>query len=61
MFMGHYGVSFAAKPVEKRLPLWLLFIAVQWLVIAVQWLDIGWSVNVAICCVGRRSSWHGNS
>ncbi len=36
MFVGHYGVSFAAKAAEKRLPLWLLFIAVQWL-------DVVWS------------------
>ncbi len=36
MFVGHYGVSFAAKAAQKRLPLWLLFIAVQWL-------DVVWS------------------
>lgn len=36
MFIGHYGVSFAAKATDKRLPLWLLFIAVQWL-------DVVWS------------------
>src|SRR6267154_2954365 len=29
MFVGHYGVSFAAKKMEPELPLWLLFIAVQ--------------------------------
>src|SRR5258706_12569216 len=29
MFLGHYGVSFAAKKLEPELPLWLLFIAVQ--------------------------------
>lgn len=29
MFVGHYGVSFAAKSVDKRVPLWTLFIAVQ--------------------------------
>ena len=29
MFVGHYGVSFAAKKVEPRVPLWVLFIAVQ--------------------------------
>jgi len=28
MFVGHYGVSFAAKKLEPELPLWLLFIAV---------------------------------
>ena len=31
MFVGHYGVSFAAKSREPQVPLWLLFIAVQWL------------------------------
>jgi hypothetical protein len=29
MFVGHYGVGFAAKKLEPELPLWLLFIAVQ--------------------------------
>jgi len=29
MFVGHYGVSFAAKKVEPGVPLWVLFIAVQ--------------------------------
>ena len=37
MFVGHYGVSLAAKPVHKPVPLWLLFVAVQWL-------DVCWSV-----------------
>jgi hypothetical protein len=31
VFVGHYGVSFAAKRFEPALPLWLLFIAVQFL------------------------------
>src|SRR5688500_9190459 len=31
MFVGHYGVSFAAKKADDSIPLWLLFIAVQWL------------------------------
>jgi hypothetical protein len=31
MFVGHYGVSFAAKRWDPSLPLWLLFIAVQFL------------------------------
>src|SRR5476649_2652838 len=39
MFVGHYGVSFAAKPAESRVPLWVWFIAVQWL-------DVIWSVLV---------------
>lgn len=41
MFIGHYGVAFAAKPVRKPIPLWLLFIAVQWL-------DVVWSVLVML-------------
>jgi hypothetical protein len=41
MFIGHYGVSLAAKPVQKQVPLWLLFIAVQWL-------DVVWSVLVML-------------
>ena len=41
MFVGHYGVSFAAKVPEKRLPLWLLFLAVQWL-------DVVWSALVML-------------
>ncbi len=31
MFIGHYGPAFAAKPLVKPVPLWLLFVAVQWL------------------------------
>jgi len=31
MFVGHYGVSFAAKKAEPSIPLWVLFIAVQFL------------------------------
>src|SRR5690242_16180577 len=41
MFIGHYGPALAAKPLEKRLPLWLLFIAVQWL-------DVVWSALVML-------------
>lgn len=29
MFVGHYGVSFAAKRVTPTIPLWALFVAVQ--------------------------------
>jgi membrane-bound metal-dependent hydrolase YbcI (DUF457 family) len=29
MFVGHYGVSFALKTMDERIPLWVLFIAVQ--------------------------------
>jgi hypothetical protein len=31
MFAGHYGVSFSAKRVEQSIPLWVLFLAVQFL------------------------------
>ena len=31
MFVGHYGVSFAAQRMNRRIPLWALFIAVQFL------------------------------
>jgi hypothetical protein len=41
MFVGHYGVSFAAKPLAPRVPLWVWFIAVQWL-------DVVWSVLVLL-------------
>ncbi len=41
MFVGHYGVSFAARAYEKPLPLWLLFLAVQWL-------DVMWSALVML-------------
>ncbi|HEX5963071.1 MAG TPA: hypothetical protein VFY42_05070 [Gemmatimonadales bacterium] len=36
MFVGHYGVSFAAKRVAPTIPLWVLFLAVQLL-------DIFWA------------------
>src|SRR3989441_7010199 len=41
MFVGHYGVSFAAKSVEKTIPLWVLFLAVQLL-------DVFWSLLVLL-------------
>jgi hypothetical protein len=41
MFIGHYSVGFAAKSVEKSLPLWLLFIAVQFI-------DILWASFVLL-------------
>ena len=31
MFVGHYGVSFPAKMFEPSIPLWVLFLAVQFL------------------------------
>jgi hypothetical protein len=39
MFVGHYGVSFGAKSIAGRVPLWVWFIAVQWM-------DVVWSVLV---------------
>jgi hypothetical protein len=41
MFVGHYGPSFAAHTVEKRLPLWLLFVAVQFV-------DVLWAIFVLL-------------
>jgi hypothetical protein len=41
MFVGHYGPAFAAKPVSKSIPLWLLFIAVQFM-------DVMWSLFVLL-------------
>jgi hypothetical protein len=31
MFVGHYSVAFAARSEENKIPLWILFIAVQFL------------------------------
>lgn len=41
MFIGHYGVSFAIKAREKSIPLWVLFIAVQFL-------DVFWGIFVLL-------------
>lgn len=41
MFIGHYGVSYAAKTRVQLVPLWVWFIAVQWL-------DVVWSVLVLL-------------
>jgi queuine tRNA-ribosyltransferase len=41
LFVGHYSVSFAGGAAERRLPLWLLFIAVQFL-------DVMWAVFVLL-------------
>jgi hypothetical protein len=41
MFLGHYGVSFAGKAVDTRLPLWALFVAVQFV-------DVLWAVFVLL-------------
>src|SRR5437867_11654486 len=29
MFVGHYGVAFAVKTERNKIPLWVLFVAVQ--------------------------------
>ena len=41
MFVGHYGVSFAAKMVAPAVPLWVLFVAVQLL-------DVVWAPFVLL-------------
>lgn len=41
MFVGHYGVSLAARAKIGRVPLWVWFIAVQWM-------DVVWSVLVLL-------------
>ena len=41
MFVGHYSVAFAIKSDRNRIPLWLLFIAVQFL-------DYVWAVLVLV-------------
>jgi len=41
MFIGHYGPAFGAKAAVKTVPLWLLFVAVQFL-------DYCWSVLVLL-------------
>ena len=41
MFVGHYGASYAGKVISQRVPLWILFIAVQLL-------DVFWGIFVLI-------------
>src|SRR5215472_5334233 len=41
MFAGHYGVCFLVKKVEPTLPLWTLFLAVQFL-------DVLWAIFVLL-------------
>jgi hypothetical protein len=41
MFVGHYGVSFAARKVDRTVPLWVLFFAVQLL-------DVLWAPCVLV-------------
>jgi hypothetical protein len=41
MFVGHYGVSFAAQRMNRHVPLWVLFIAVQLL-------DVFWAPFILV-------------
>ena len=41
MFVGHYGPSYAGKALKTSIPLWVLFVAVQFL-------DVLWSVFVIL-------------
>jgi hypothetical protein len=41
MFVGHYGLSYAGKAIDQRIPLWTLFIAVQLL-------DVFWGIFVLL-------------
>lgn len=41
LFVGHYSASFLAKSLQKTIPLWLLFLAVQFV-------DILWSIFVLL-------------
>jgi hypothetical protein len=41
LFTGHYSFSFAGKSAERRIPLWLLFLAVQWI-------DVMWSIFILL-------------
>jgi hypothetical protein len=41
MFIGHYGVSFAAKAIKPSIPLWVLFLAAQIV-------DVFWAIIVLL-------------
>jgi hypothetical protein len=41
LFVGHYSASFTGKRVEDRIPLWVLFLAVQWI-------DVLWGIFVLL-------------
>ncbi len=41
MFVGHYGVSFATRSINRNVPLWLLFLAVQIV-------DVFWAIFVLL-------------
>jgi len=50
MFVGHYGPAFAAKRVELSIPLWALFIAVQFL-------DVLWAPFVLFGILAGLQAW----
>jgi hypothetical protein len=41
MFIGHYGPAFGAKAAMRAIPLWVLFVAVQFM-------DVIWSIFVLL-------------
>lgn len=41
MFIGHYGPAFGGKAALRRIPLWVLFLAVQWM-------DVVWATLVLL-------------
>jgi len=41
MFIGHYGPAFAGKAALRAIPLWVLFLAVQWM-------DVVWALLVLL-------------
>lgn len=41
MFVGHYSGSFAGKALDRAIPLWVLFVAVQLM-------DFGWSILILL-------------
>lgn len=41
MFIGHYGPAFGGKAALRQIPLWVLFVAVQWM-------DVVWSILVLL-------------
>jgi hypothetical protein len=49
MFVGHYGVSFAVKSVDKQIPLWMLFIAVQFV-------DVLWGIFILSSVLFQKAS-----
>lgn len=51
MIVGHYGVSFACKSKAPSLPLWLLFLAVQFV-------DILWCIFI-LCGIEKARLTHG--